>query len=359
MWASRGWASMQATQARLAKSLDLVVNSAGLTDFNPDLRDALASNVDSTLHLLDFLRKCDHAGLMHLSTCYVVGMRDGRVTEELQDNYNPARDPAFNAEKEIASLRETIRHVEERVGEPGTYESAAAAGAWAGRRSVGGACDGTRWRIETEPAALGAEPIGAHRPAPRAAFGLAEYVHVYEEPGRVHACAQQRRVADCDCAAFDCGKFGALAVYRMERGDQHFRAAVVFAGNKFQAIAFERAQVPRRDSRGHGLPRHDADRGGGDFAEACADVSAGHFGDQSGKHGAQHRAHRPGAPKTLPDAAGNRALAQSEIRNDPCFEAAVRAAVHSDAEGGHLADQSRRGFAAHEESSARAGRSAI
>ena len=94
------------------------MNSAGLTDFNPDLRDALSSNVDSTLHLLDFLRKCDHAGLMHLSTCYVVGMRDGRVTEELQDNYNPARDPAFDAEKEIASLRETIRHVEERAESP-------------------------------------------------------------------------------------------------------------------------------------------------------------------------------------------------------------------------------------------------
>src|SRR5690349_14686626 len=92
----------EATQARLQKSVDLVVNSAGLTDFNPDLRDALSSNVDSALHVLDFLRKCDHAGLMHLSTCYVVGMRDGRVTEELQDNYNPARDPAFDAEKEIA-----------------------------------------------------------------------------------------------------------------------------------------------------------------------------------------------------------------------------------------------------------------
>src|SRR6202049_3566625 len=73
-----------ATQARLAKSLDLIVNSAGLTDFNPDLREALASNVDSAVHLLDFLRKSDHAGLLHLSTCYVVGMRDGRVTEELK-----------------------------------------------------------------------------------------------------------------------------------------------------------------------------------------------------------------------------------------------------------------------------------
>lgn len=107
-----------ATQAELAKSLDLIVNSAGLTDFNPDLRDALSSNVDSTQHLVEFLRKCDHAGLMHLSTCYVVGMRNGRVTEELESNYNPSGDPAFDAEKEIASLRETARHVEERSESP-------------------------------------------------------------------------------------------------------------------------------------------------------------------------------------------------------------------------------------------------
>jgi alcohol-forming fatty acyl-CoA reductase len=108
----------ETTQARLQKSLDLVVNSAGLTDFNPDLRDALSSNVDSTLHLLEFLRKCKRAGLMHLSTCYVVGMRDGRVGEQLEDNYNPARDPRFDAENEIASLRERIRRIEARAEGP-------------------------------------------------------------------------------------------------------------------------------------------------------------------------------------------------------------------------------------------------
>jgi long-chain acyl-CoA synthetase len=106
------------TQERLAKSLDLVVNSAGLTDFNPDLRDAISSNVDSAIHLIEFLRKCKHAGLMHLSTCYVVGMRDGRVTEELRDNYNPANDPQFDAEREVESLREMIRHIEERSESP-------------------------------------------------------------------------------------------------------------------------------------------------------------------------------------------------------------------------------------------------
>jgi long-chain acyl-CoA synthetase len=108
----------EATQTRLQKSLDLIVNSAGLTDFNPDLRDAISSNVDSALHLLEFLRRCNHTGLMHLSTCYVVGMRDGRVSEELHENYNPANDPRFDAEHEIASLRETIRNIEARAESP-------------------------------------------------------------------------------------------------------------------------------------------------------------------------------------------------------------------------------------------------
>jgi len=108
----------EAAQVRLRRSLDLIVNSAGLTDFNPDLRDAISSNVDSTIHLLEFLRKCDRAGLMHLSTCYAAGMRDGHVTEELKDNYNPKDDPNFDAESEVASLRETIRRIEERSESP-------------------------------------------------------------------------------------------------------------------------------------------------------------------------------------------------------------------------------------------------
>jgi long-chain acyl-CoA synthetase len=103
------------TRERLAKSLDLVVNSAGLTDFNPDLRDALSSNVDSALHLVKFLQTSDRAALMHLSTCYVVGKRDGRVQEELSENYNPVDDPRFDSEQEIESMRALISSVEERA----------------------------------------------------------------------------------------------------------------------------------------------------------------------------------------------------------------------------------------------------
>ncbi len=108
----------ESVRQKLARSLDLVVNSAGLTDFNPDLREAVSSNVESAEHLLDFVRSSDHSALMHLSTCYVVGMRDGRVSEEVEDNYTPAGMKSFDAEREIASLRETIQRIEERSESP-------------------------------------------------------------------------------------------------------------------------------------------------------------------------------------------------------------------------------------------------
>jgi len=103
---------------QLAASLDLVVNSAGLTDFNPDLRDALASNIESAAHLVEFLRESDHAALLHLSTCYVVGQRDGRVGEQLQPNYTPAGAEGFDAEHEWQSLRALVRSAEARAQSP-------------------------------------------------------------------------------------------------------------------------------------------------------------------------------------------------------------------------------------------------
>ena len=102
-------------RAQLARTLDLVVNSSGLTDFNPDLRDALTINIAAVADLLDFIRECDHAGLVHLSTCYVVGARDGRVAEELRPNYTPAHLPDFDAEREWESLIELVKNAEERA----------------------------------------------------------------------------------------------------------------------------------------------------------------------------------------------------------------------------------------------------
>ncbi|MFZ0816110.1 MAG: SDR family oxidoreductase, partial [Candidatus Sulfotelmatobacter sp.] len=97
---------------RLQKNLDLVVNSSGLTDFNPDLRDALATNTDAAMNILEFVRGTEHGGLLHLSTCYVAGERDGRVAERIIPNYTPHRVGNFDAEQEWHALHEVIAKAE-------------------------------------------------------------------------------------------------------------------------------------------------------------------------------------------------------------------------------------------------------
>jgi nucleoside-diphosphate-sugar epimerase len=110
------------TSARLRRDLDLIINSSGLTDFNPDLRDALAVNVDSTHHLIEFIRGSDHAALLHLSTCYVAGQRDGRVSERVRLNYTPAHLKDFDAEKEWHRLHEFVEQAEEHAEGPQVTE---------------------------------------------------------------------------------------------------------------------------------------------------------------------------------------------------------------------------------------------
>jgi thioester reductase-like protein len=99
----------------LRKNLDLIVNSSGLTDFNPDLRDALLTNVDAAVSVVEFVRKSDHAGLLHLSTCYVAGTRDGRVSETLRPNYTPAGVVNFDADVEWRSLHELVKQAAEKA----------------------------------------------------------------------------------------------------------------------------------------------------------------------------------------------------------------------------------------------------
>ena len=107
-----------AVARRLQDSLDVVINSSGLTDFNPDLRDALAVNVDATVQMLDFIRGSRHAGLVHLSTCYVAGQRDGRISETLRRDYTPARVPGFDAEAERMALHQRVADAEKLAESP-------------------------------------------------------------------------------------------------------------------------------------------------------------------------------------------------------------------------------------------------
>ena len=102
----------ESTARSLQKNLDLIVNSSGLTDFNPDLRDALATNTDAAVNILEFVRSSDHAGLLHLSTCYVAGEQDGRVGERLTPNYTPRAVAGFDAEQEWRTLQEVVKNAE-------------------------------------------------------------------------------------------------------------------------------------------------------------------------------------------------------------------------------------------------------
>ncbi|MGA7382169.1 MAG: SDR family oxidoreductase [Terriglobales bacterium] len=99
----------------LRKKLDLIINSSGLTDFNPDLRDALLTNVDAAVNVIEFVRQSDHAGLLHLSTCYVAGTKDGRVNERIRPNYVPAALADYDAECEWYALRKLIGDAEQRA----------------------------------------------------------------------------------------------------------------------------------------------------------------------------------------------------------------------------------------------------
>ena len=62
-------------------SVDLLVNCAGLVDFNPSLELALAVNVAGPRNALE-LAKQTGAALLHVSTCFVAGNRDGVVYED-------------------------------------------------------------------------------------------------------------------------------------------------------------------------------------------------------------------------------------------------------------------------------------
>ena len=77
--------------------------------------DALSSNVYAVANVLNFLATCRHGSLLHLSTCYVAGKRDGRILEEIKPNYTPAGLKDYDAEKEMRALEELIRETEARA----------------------------------------------------------------------------------------------------------------------------------------------------------------------------------------------------------------------------------------------------
>ncbi|MFT5432444.1 MAG: thioester reductase-like protein [Myxococcota bacterium] len=98
------------TAARLQKESDLVINCAGLVDFNPDVRMAIGSNIDGAVYAADFAVEAE-CPLVHVSTCYVQGRKDGRVDESITIGYTPTGEE-MDPQVELDAMRAVIAKVE-------------------------------------------------------------------------------------------------------------------------------------------------------------------------------------------------------------------------------------------------------
>ncbi|MCW5801745.1 MAG: AMP-binding protein [Deltaproteobacteria bacterium] len=71
----------QIAEVEAAGGVDVVINSAGLVSFTPSLESAVRINAMGAKNVLDLARRLK-ARLVHVSTCYVAGRRDGDVWED-------------------------------------------------------------------------------------------------------------------------------------------------------------------------------------------------------------------------------------------------------------------------------------
>lgn len=93
-------------------SLDAVVHSAGLVNFEASLEKALEVNTIGVANVIEFCRQTT-AAMMLISTCYVAGAADGhRYEDDLPENWCPNGRKAFRLDREIRESLAAIERVE-------------------------------------------------------------------------------------------------------------------------------------------------------------------------------------------------------------------------------------------------------
>ena len=104
---SRTWGSREAEAEKVAKDIDVLINSSGRVTFNPPLESALRTNVEGTKNVIAFAKRMKRPALIHTSTCFVAGNRSGEVWEDEElDGYFPRHHDLpgtrFSVEQEMA-----------------------------------------------------------------------------------------------------------------------------------------------------------------------------------------------------------------------------------------------------------------
>jgi len=90
----------------LLQEVDLVINSAGLVSFNPELKLAMEANVYGTIHIAEFIKKSKKSLLLHISTCFVSGCRNGIILENIHD-FAPNGKP-FDVSLELQQIKSLL-----------------------------------------------------------------------------------------------------------------------------------------------------------------------------------------------------------------------------------------------------------
>lgn len=109
-----------ATKTRLQGEVDLVINSAGLVNFNPPLDNALEVNTIGAEEIARFAAGCKKARLVHISTCFVAGARSGRIREDTPiPGYCPRQEDypgvEFDWKREVKDLKRIIETIKGRT----------------------------------------------------------------------------------------------------------------------------------------------------------------------------------------------------------------------------------------------------
>lgn len=101
--------------------IDVIVNSAGLVSFMPTLEAGLRINAQGAQHVLDTARAFA-ARLVHVSTCFVAGRREGEVWEDepvvgYYPRHEQLHDRDFDVAAEIADCQRVIEQTRDRAND--------------------------------------------------------------------------------------------------------------------------------------------------------------------------------------------------------------------------------------------------
>lgn len=124
----------EATFESLKGTVDVVINSAGLVNFNPPLEQAMDANATGALAVAELAAELG-AKLVHVSTCFVAGKRSGRIREDSPvSGYFPKQeempDISFDWRRELHDAKRIIEHVKARTDDAAleaTFETEARA----------------------------------------------------------------------------------------------------------------------------------------------------------------------------------------------------------------------------------------